>query len=159
MPDHRIEAVGGRINEAVVEFEIQRDLGMGGEERIERRAEMQDSEAHRRGQSQGSSQRTPPFRDLADRLFRIAQQAPPACQKRQTVLRQRELARRSLQQPRSQAAFELGEALADDGFRQPHAPSRRSDRTRLGYRNEGGDTVQLEHCSSFPEVSFAIRRL
>lgn len=115
--DDRIISIGSSIDAAVIEFERQFDLWMRGQKGIERRAEMHAAEGDGGGNPQRPGQRAAPFGKIGRGFTHLAHDPRRPLQEYGAVLRQRQLARRAVQQRSTQRLLHLRQPLADHGFR------------------------------------------
>ena len=155
MPNHRIEAFARRVDATVIQFQRHLELWMTREERKQCRPEMHTPESHRRRNTQRTGKTAAALRHISNGLLDVANDPASALQECCPIFGETELARSAVEEGRPQAALDLGQAVTDHRFRQPHAPCGLADRSGLGNSHEGGYLIELQHCSVIPERSIA----
>src|SRR6185295_19912618 len=91
-----VVAVRDDIDEAVIELQGQLDGRIPGDKPIQRRPEMQYTEADGAGNTQGTGELAAPFGELRRRFVHVAQDLRSPRMKRRAVFRQQKGARRAV---------------------------------------------------------------
>lgn len=105
------------------------------------------------GDADRAGQRSAPLRHIGSGFLDLAHDARGTLEEDRAILRQSELAGRSMQQHAAQRLFQFRQPFADDGFGQPQPPGRLADRARLNHGDESRNTFDPDHCSAFPNSS------
>jgi len=71
---------------------------------------------------------------------------------------ERHPARAPLQEARPKRALQSGKPLADNRFGEAQASRCFAEGAGVCHRHEGADSLELHHCSEFPEASFEFSR-
>jgi hypothetical protein len=114
VPDHGIETVRCSLHKAIVEIERQVDAGMFGKKGVERRSQVQPAEADWRRYPQRPGERSAALGDLGCSFTRLEQDALCTWKKASAVLRERQLARCSLDEACTERSLEFGQSFAHD---------------------------------------------
>src|SRR5436189_837302 len=118
---------------------------------MQRAAEVQRAEAHRRGDAERSRELSAVLGNLAPGCVRLLHDAPRALEEGIAFHGDAELAGGPLDEMRAERALELFEALAHDGLGEVELAPRAAYRSRLRDGQESRNSLEL-HCSMIPNT-------
>ena len=148
----RIVSLFNQVNLPVLEVPIRTNHRIAREERRQQRHNVRDAERRRHADFQHAGRLAAIVRDGRDRCLQRIQIAADFHEKALACLGQRELARRALEQPHAEIAFQQRNVPADRGGRQRKTPRGRGEAARFGAADkrlevgEGFHPEILKHC-------------